>query len=82
LGHACHYDNDRSIFYNLNFARFSGSAAEGRTYQQIAEEDVSGYGNNPREMVAEVFLAAVVAGKTFSKVVWEMYDAFGGAEVV
>lgn len=82
LGHACHYANDRSKFYNLNFAFFSGTAADGRTYQQIATEDVSGYGNNPREMVAEVFLAAVVGGKTFSPLVWEMYKAFGGVTVI
>lgn len=82
LGHACHYANDRSRFYNLNFARFSGTATDGRTYQDIAESEVSGYGNNPREMVAEIFLAAVVGGKNFSPVVWEMYRAFGGAPLV
>ncbi|HYN31685.1 MAG TPA: DUF4157 domain-containing protein [Ilumatobacteraceae bacterium] len=81
LGHACHYANDRSRFYNLNFAQFTGKASDGRTFQDVAEQDVSGYGNNPREMVAEVFLAAVVGGKTFSPVVLQMYQAFGGAAV-
>jgi hypothetical protein len=79
LGHACHYANDRSRFYNLNFARFSGTAADGRTFQDIAAQDVSGYGNNPREMVAEVFLATIVGAKVFSPVVKQMYQAFGGA---
>jgi hypothetical protein len=80
IGHAMHYHNDRSRFYNLNFAFFKGKHSDGRSYQQIAESEVSGYGNNPREMVAEVFVGAVTGKKTFSPIVWEMYTAFGGAD--
>jgi hypothetical protein len=50
IGHAVHYHNARGRFYNLNFAFFKGKAEGGRTYQEIAETEVSGYGNNPREI--------------------------------
>ncbi len=80
IGHAVHYHNDRGRFYNLNFAFFKGNAEDGRSYQQIAQTEVSGYGSNPREMVAEVFVGAVTGKKQFSDTIWEMYLAFGGAD--
>ncbi len=81
LGHAMHYHHDRGRFYNLNFAAFTTGkdTASGDSYGDIALKHVSGYaGNNPREMVAEVFLGTIHGGKQFPAVVWEMYDAFGG----
>ena len=80
IGHAVHYHNARGRFYNLNFAFFKGKAASGRTYQKIAATEVSDYGSNPREMVAEVFVGAVTGKKQFSDTIWEMYLAFGGAD--
>lgn len=78
IGHALHYHNARGQFYNLNFAYFKGRNADGRSFQEIAQREVSAYGSNPREMVAEVFVGAVTGKKRFSDDVWEIYVGLGG----
>lgn len=80
MGHALHYSNARSQFYNLNFASFK--AQDGVNYRDVANAEVSGYAaNGPREFVAEVFVAAVTGKKQFRKLVWDMYDALGGVPI-
>lgn len=81
LGHTMHYMNDRGRFHNLGFTSW-GKGPGGRPAQDIALNEVSQYAaNNPRELVAEMFLGAVTGKKKFGADAWEMYDAFGGAPV-
>ncbi|MGN6242898.1 MAG: hypothetical protein ACTHQ3_04410 [Motilibacteraceae bacterium] len=78
LGHMLHFHNDPGKFQGMWGSVFRGEHTDGRAYQEIAVKEVSEYGSKPREMIAEVFLG-LVYGKTYSDVVMEMYQSFGGA---
>jgi hypothetical protein len=84
LGHAAHYFNNRQSFHNLGWSSFKPGAMSGtekRKATDVVAQEVSPYGaGNPREMVAEVFLGALL-GKKFPDIIWEMYAAFGGAPI-
>jgi hypothetical protein len=75
LGHYCHYRNDSGAFHSLNSATFKGKE------QADLAAAVSGYASgNPREFVAEVFLA-LVYGHTVAPKAIEMYLGLGGMPV-
>jgi hypothetical protein len=79
LGHALHYHESRKAFYNLSFSDFTGKASTGDMRTDLVATEVSHYAsNNPREMVAEVFLGKIIGGRTYSKDIMDMYKAFGG----
>ena len=69
MGHLLHHQTSASNFYGLQSASHR---------QPMVARKVSTYAtNNPRELVAEVFLG-LVYGKSFDDDVIEMYNAFGG----
>jgi hypothetical protein len=72
MGHMMHYQNAPGKFLGLHMTTFKGPSS------QLATTEVSAYGANPREFVAEVFLG-LVYGKNFSDDVLRMYRDLGGA---
>lgn len=78
FGHALHYQNAPGKFHELWGSTFKGvDPTSGLPYAKIAQDTVSEYGGKPREFVAEVFLG-MVFGRTYSKLVMDMYKRFGG----
>jgi len=71
FGHAMHYAASPGKFHGLWGTSFKAPGA------QLANAEVSQYGNKPREFVAEVFLG-LMYGKNYSDEVLRMYKAFGG----
>ena len=72
MGHMMHYHNAPGKFFGLHMTTFKGPSSN------LAVTEVSAYGSNPREFVAEVFLG-LVYGKDFSDNVLRMYRDLGGA---
>ncbi|MCB8942754.1 MAG: DUF4157 domain-containing protein [Ardenticatenaceae bacterium] len=72
LGHLLHYSQVPGKYYGLSEAQFKDNVTGERAIREVSE-----YGSNPREMVAEVFLG-MVYGRTFGREVMDMYRAFGG----
>lgn len=77
FGHAIHSITAPAKFQGLWGTTFSGKAPSGKESGDVAIQEVSQYGNKPREFVAEVFLG-LVYGKTYSEDVMAMYKSFGG----
>ncbi|MBD2450055.1 alpha/beta fold hydrolase [Nostoc sp. FACHB-152] len=77
LGHAVHYHNAKGKFHGLWGTHFKGTDSTGKPLTQLAQEEVSEYGNRPREFVAEVFLG-LVYGKQYPPKIIEIYKSFGG----
>jgi hypothetical protein len=72
MGHMMHYRNAPGKFLGLHGTTFTGVNGN------LASTEVSAYGSNPREFVAEVFLG-LIYGKNFSDDVLRMYRDLGGA---
>jgi hypothetical protein len=77
MGHAIHFATAPAKYHGLWGTSFTGTTSSGKQSSQVANAEVSQYGNKPREFVAEVFLG-LVYGKEYSADVMEMYRSFGG----
>jgi hypothetical protein len=77
FGHAVHFKSAPGKYHGLWGTSFTGKTPSGKPASQVANAEVSQYGNKPREFVAEVFLG-LVYGKQYSEDVMAMYRAFGG----
>lgn len=73
IGHAMHYDNSPDRYYGLFMTNFATEELVTKANDQVSE-----YGNRPREFVAEVFLGLVYR-RTYSDDIMRMYVALGGA---